>query len=627
MSSRGGRRAGLPEAQWQPPERLLADSGGTAVRFIEETGGKAKVFDFSQFPVALGMQCWLARVFADRIGPRSALRRVKTAEQIFIVLRLFARTLADAAEPVRRPQDLAAAHVAAFRMRYAGIRSGWSYLESLRSTLRDSPELPAVVRVALLSGQRPEHGRDEPEGLVPYTADELQAIMTMLRRDVRLARERIQAGHELLARYRAGQVDLAADDERVGYLLDSFDRTGDFPRYPNGFRLAEVSKAGGVGHLGSLLCLSLDEMTAFALLLTALTGENFGTIAAWPAAHHRPDGNRDDMDRVALVEQVKPRRGPEREHMVVAVEDLDELPAGLREVLSVEEDERRLFRSPLRIYRLLLELTEVSRRLGGHASAFSAFTRHPGRLGTSHWVEGVGAHHVRRWARDRGFPVAEADDGTGLPAVNVRRLRQTAIEQRRRPVSHTRQTMNDHYLMRSRTVAEDSRRVVGAALRAEVGKARVVQAMPVFTPDLLARAQDDLDGVAAETGLAPQRLTRLLSGEQDTPLASCTDHLAGPRSEPGQPCTASFLSCLDCENARALPHQLPMQIAAADRIAGLRTNLDPTLWRARYEPRLRQLNDILSAYTAAERERARGQISDRHLRMLGDLLDGKWDLR
>jgi hypothetical protein len=97
----------------------------------------------------------------------------------------------------------------------------------------------------------------------------------------------------------------------------------------------------------------------------------------------------------------------------------------------------------------------------------------PYRHGTSPWVESVGAHH--------GFPAEEAAEAAGLPAVNMRRLRQTVIEQGRRPVSHTRQTMNDHYLMRSHTIREDSRRVVGSALRDEVDKARAVQAVLVFT--------------------------------------------------------------------------------------------------------------------------------------------------
>jgi hypothetical protein len=73
---------------------------------------------------------------------------------------------------------------------------------------------------------------------------------------------------------------------------------------------------------------------------------------------------------VTLVEQVKPRRGPEHEHMVTALEDL---PAALAGVLRTEEADGRLFRSPARLYRLLADLTACSRRHCASTSAFSAF--------------------------------------------------------------------------------------------------------------------------------------------------------------------------------------------------------------------------------------------------------------
>ena len=616
----------MPPGGWKAPERLLSDGDGMLVRFIEQSGAKSKVFDFGTLPVEPDMQRWLARVFAGRTGSRAALTRLKTAEHLFAVTRWFAALLAESTRPIPGPHDLTAAHITAFRVRYASLRSGHAYLETLRTLLRDAPDLPLDVKAAILSGQAPRPDQSAPEGTVAYRDDEMQIIMSALRRDVRCARDRIRAGQDLLARYRTGQSGLSADEEFAASLLDVLDRTGDLPREArSGQPKASTRKAGGIAFLGAQLCLTIHEATAFALLLTALTSENFGTVAAWPAASYRPDGGLAGAGGggVALVEQVKPRRGPEREHMVAALEDL---PPALQQVLASDGD-GRLFRSPLRLYLLAAELTEVSRRHGGHTSLFSAFTAYPGRYSSSRWVAGLDDHHVKRWAKARGFPNRLIAEGTGQPPVDVRRLRQTMIEQRRRPVSHSRLTMNDHYLMRSRNVREDSRRVVGAALRSEVDKARAAQWIPVFTADFLARAHRDLAGAAAEAGLEPQQLKQLMAGDQDTLLASCTDHLAGPHTEPGSPCTASFLECLDCENARALPHQLPVQIAAVDRISAMRGNLEPALWRVRFEPRLRQLHDVLGAYTPAEREQARTQVDDRHHTMIDELLDGKWDLR
>ena len=54
----------------------------------------------------------------------------------------------------------------------------------------------------------------------------------------------------------------------------------------------------------------------------------------------------------------------------------------------------------------------------------------------------------------------------------------------------------------------------------------------------------------------------MISGRSDTVLASCTGHTDSPHAPAGMPCTASFLECLDCPNARALPRHLPVQVAA-----------------------------------------------------------------
>ena len=110
-------------------------------------------------------------------------------------------------------------------------------------------------------------------------------------------------------------------------------------------------------------------------------------------------------------------------------------------------------------------------------------------------------------------------------------------------------------------------------------------------------------------------------------LASCTDHLASPHAGPGQPCPASFLSCLDCPNARALPRQLPAQIAAAEHIAALRPHLDPADWEARFRPRLDQLEEIVSTCTPAERDHARRQVTTQLRQTISEVLDGRWDLR
>lgn len=611
-ASRGGRRAAQPNASWAPTERLLP--GGTSVLFIEETGGRSKVFDFAVLPVSEPIQQWLAASFARQVTARSGIKRVGTARGLAGAARMFAAALAEHPVAVEAPQDITAEHFLAFRQRHEHLTSLSGYISCLRRLLKGDEELSASARDALVAVRVRKFAQEvrDPE----YTDAEWQEITTAVRHDIRVARDRIRSGRDLLARFRAGSVEEGGDEDKLARLLDVFDRTGDVPRYRGGTCVNEVSEVGGVTRIASLLCLSLDELTAFGLLLTALTGQNFGTVVTWPAAHFRPDGGLTE-DGLALVESVKPRRGPEREHMVVALED----------VLTGGDLEPRLLRSPLRIYRLLLDLGETARRLGGLDTLFAGRAATPGPQGSTQWASAPGGHHVLRWARGHGFPSALSAASCGHPAVSVRRLRMTAIERRRRPVAHTARTMRDTYLMPSPTVQEESRQVVAAALEAEVDKARGHHTVPVLTSAFVDLAHQDPQAAAEAAGLEPGRLKELVNGTQDTALASCVDHAASPHDPPGQPCSASFLTCLDCVNARALPHQLPVQLAAAETIQAMRPHLDPQLWSVRFAPRLQQLQDIASAFEATEVARARDAITPDHQRLVTELLEGRWDLR
>jgi hypothetical protein len=89
------------------------------------------------------------------------------------------------------------------------------------------------------------------------------------------------------------------------------------------------------------------------------------------------------------------------------------------------------------------------------------------------WSEHLGSTHVARWARSRGFLSTAATAQGGRPPVDVRRIRQTVIENRRRPIAQTRQTRDDLYLLPSPTVRAESQRIVAQALEGELAKARV----------------------------------------------------------------------------------------------------------------------------------------------------------
>lgn len=209
----------------------------------------------------------------------------------------------------------------------------------------------------------------------------------------------------------------------------------------------------------------------------------------------------------------------------------------------------------------------------------------------------------------------------------MRWLRNTVLVRARRPVAHTRATLNDRYLMSSDQVVRESRTVVARALRDEVGKARSRQAAPVLTAEFVERAMADPGAADAEAGLPAGTVAAMISGRSDTVLASCTGHTDSPHAPAGTPCTASFLECLDCPNARALPRHLPVQVAAADQILALKPNMDPAAWQARYAMPIACLDDILGHYTAAERQQARTAATSQQRELVVQVLDGRWDLR
>ncbi|MFC7915988.1 hypothetical protein [Streptomyces sp. NPDC057386] len=589
--------------------------------FYEEQSGLSRVFDLSGFPVSTEMQQWMAQLLAGRCGPRGGSKRTSTAQGYFDVLKHFATVLAKADPVPSRPGELTAAHFQAFRKRYEEVPTALrQYIQALRRMMQPRDELTADARRELLRTRLPT---GTPDGRIfAYSDGEWQQIMTALRHDIRTCRDRIREGLSLLAAFRSGDLEAGSREEDLGRLLDLFARTGDLPRRRSasgrGDHTWEVLRLGGFKGISRMLCLTGNESTAFALLMCALTAENFGTVKKWPAAHTRPDGGFGAL-AVALIEESKPRRGPEHEHMVIALEDL---PSSLREVFGEQNADSKLFRSPLRLYELLLELTQVARQLSGESAAFLSYSP-PVRSRQGQWST---SPHSRNWALSHGFSPSKYTE-SDKPAIDVRRIRQTALELQRRPVAHTARTLRDHYLRRSSTVQAQGRALVGQALREQVAKARAAAEVPVFTPAFLERAAADPTAAAAEAGLEAEVLKRMLTGEQDTVVTACTDHHDGPHSPPGQPCTASFLVCLNCKNARALPHHLPVQVAVHDRLLALRPNLDPHLWRVRYETTVHQLRDIIDHYTPAEQTDARGPLPPHQERLVSDLLTGRLDLR
>jgi hypothetical protein len=173
----------------------------------------------------------------------------------------------------------------------------------------DSWHLDMVVK--LVEPLPPQAHRGK--GHTSYSRCEFQRIASAARDDLRQAAQRIRANRTVLEQYRSGRID---DPTRQLELLDFLERHADVPRrggdFPSKSHLpTQWLNASGFGGTWSIIRwahLSPLEVSAGAVLLAALTGQNPYVIMKITATHHRAHGDAGGA-KTAIVGVRKGRRG------------------------------------------------------------------------------------------------------------------------------------------------------------------------------------------------------------------------------------------------------------------------------------------------------------------------------
>ena len=93
------RSAALPAPGYEPPARLIDESGGFVVRFYPEGGGTPHDFDLSGLAAPVPLRRSLAEAFATVTGPAGTRRTQVSAATLLQDVRLFIDVLADARRP------------------------------------------------------------------------------------------------------------------------------------------------------------------------------------------------------------------------------------------------------------------------------------------------------------------------------------------------------------------------------------------------------------------------------------------------------------------------------------------------------------------------------------------------
>lgn len=428
----------------------------------------------------------------------------------------------------------------------------------------------------------------------------------------------------LLARHRAGTV---TDTDRRCELLDFVDLFADVPRYGytsergNTPVRAWVSTGGfgSVTDIVSWLHLTARELAAAAILLSVMTGQNPSVIIGTPAKHHRADGHVDGALATAIIDTRKPRRG-RRAYMTAALTaapDWISVPADTSRLTSRDE-----LHTPFGLYTLLLDLTMRTRELVGGDLLLVGYHK-SGGTGTGRGLRPLATRlPFTQWSALHRLP---GDGGAAPLSVTLDRLRLTYLELHQKPVAHTEETLVNEYLGRDRGNLGAYRGVVAAALQEEVAKARSRAVLEVLTKEEL--AQSDPEQLAAAHGITADVFTRMLKRELDTVMAACTDNVNGPFSAPDQPCRASFMMCLGCPCARALPHHLPVQVLVHDHLQARKSHMTPLAWVQRFGLAHSQLTDLLERYDPIDIIDARGGATSDQRRLVERFINRELDIR
>ncbi|MFJ2745847.1 hypothetical protein ACIO3O_40020 [Streptomyces sp. NPDC087440] len=611
---------------------MTNEDGRRIVRCYGQDGEDRSDLDVSVLTMPDALREAMVAALVVRTAPGGGLTSCHSFKKSFWVLRTFDGYLAGLERVPQRALEVAPEHFDGFgdHRRGKGIKVVRSELTELRQLLLRTEGISGTLS-GRLAGSLPARPRNEPAH--SYSQTELKRIVHAARATLRAADARIRGNRALLEQFRSGALDVSADVHlrRRVQILDHLERVGDLPRRRcRGGDLPQrwVRARGTVRDVVGWLYLMPEEVAAAAVLFGVMTGQNTEVICRMPAAHHRADGG------VGLGTAIVGLRKPRRQNRAYMDLALSEVP----DWISIPEQPGELsardaLHTPFGLYVLVHDLTARARHFtGGNRLLVAYMVSGPGKVGEGRGWRPIPTNGalVSKLGRSWNLPSDEVKkDGRPVPMrpLSLETLRMTYVELHQKPVAHTERTAATRYLVRNRGNINAYRNVIAEALHAEVAKARTRSKIATMTAEQVAHAREDVEQAAAQMGLDPKVLARMLAGELDTVLAACTDNQNGPYTPPGEPCRASFLLCLDCECARALPRHLPVQVVVHDRLADRREQMDTLRWAQRFAGPHAQLADLLAQHDATAVEDARQSAGAAEHALAERLLNGELDLR
>lgn len=582
--NRRGRTAPLPTTPVRRPPVLMDD--GLVVKHRDRSGAVA-VYDFRTLPVEDALRRSLARLFAARCVP-SRWTSHHSSRYFWLPLQAFTAYLATLDAPVADLDQLTAGVWQRWRLSRQNTRFGYRQITTVRGLLLDDPRLSAAAREALARRVLQPTAKE-----VSFQGAEFDAIVTTARRMFRAAYLRITDNARHLAQWRSGTFPRGSEAWLVGEALDCLARTGEAPhdtrvRRQRGRVLARYARALGgerPEHTWQRLFLTRMEMVALGVLLLVEHGWNLSVINRLkvPQAAPAADGNG---PRIYRVELEKHKRGAGRYF----------------ETRNLTDDGAA---SPGRLITQALEAT-VFARAAVHAlspgtdrfliwrSAKAPLEDPHDESGSKSGIGvfgfGISGRTAKQWATQQGFSSSP-----------FRRGRRTVNTLHRRAPGQNSQATHD----RVYTVTDPQVRQAAIPVIAEAAEAVVIQAHATVLGAELRERDDPAD--------------------QPTATADCHDYENSPHPSPGGGCSASFLMCLACPNARIHPAHHSRLAHLHHALDNLRTAIEPGQWHRQWEEGHARLEHLKGQLGTAVWTRALADVTDTDRELIALLLNGDLD--
>ncbi|MFG2631420.1 hypothetical protein [Streptomyces sp. NPDC048473] len=537
-------------------------------------------------PVAVPFQRSLAALFAAKCAPGGGWDSLKTSDAAWWVLRPFAEFLSAYEGAPRDVEGMTAALWNTWRLSLEPRPNGYNKHSTVAGLLQQDPRLPQPVREAMA-----KRFTWTSAGERAYEPDEFRTIRLAARRSFRAALLRIRENAARLESWRSGEVDPGGEQWLLGEALDVLARTGNVPQVPlktgRGMRPVYRFRAvlGGTGsvHTWKRLFLGRNEAAALSVLIAAELGLNPTTISELPVPQLMPNpaGSTGLLYRLALEKRRRGGRG-RFESRNIADTGADSPGRILSEALEATAPARAV---------LAAGEAGPDRLLVWHETAPHQVQNYPGAFRIGSFGFGADERATGDWARSVGL--------TGSP---MRRIRRTVnVLHRREPGQNSQDTHDRVYVLPEPQVQE--------------------AAVPVIT-------EAALDAVrAARRTILQARITdRPPQSGHETATAGCADYTHSPFTPGGDSCTASFLLCTACPNARVTPAHHARLVYLHQALTGLRTAVEASIWEADWADAHARLTDLRNRLGAAVWATAVNAIPAQDRAVVDQLLNGDLDL-